>query len=64
MHRTGFHWTIRQEGNGWVWHLFASGEDTILVRGEAPSRAVAAAFVVSAIAQGMTEAGQAEGLAA
>lgn len=64
MHRTGFHWTIRQEDNRWVWRLFASGEDTVLVRGEASSRAVAAAFVVKAIAEGMTEAEQAEGLAA
>lgn len=55
MEQIGFAWTISQVGETWTWAVTAPGGGTVLVAGEAPSRAVAAAMVVRALARGMTE---------
>ncbi len=55
MEQTGFAWTISQVGETWTWAVTAPGGGTVLVAGEAPSRAVAASMVVRALARGMTE---------
>lgn len=55
MKQTGFGWTISQVGATWKWAVTDVGAGTVLVAGEAPSRAVAAAMVVRALVRGMTE---------
>jgi len=50
----GFSWSIALTGEGWRWALQERDGDLTLVSGTAPTRAIAAAMVVRAIARGMT----------
>ncbi|CAN5306546.1 hypothetical protein BH10PSE1_BH10PSE1_13590 [soil metagenome] len=54
MTETGYNWSIAAAGDRWTWALTDRDSGLILVSGEAPTRAVAAALVVRAIARGMT----------
>jgi len=54
--QNGFAWTIRQVAETWTWAVTGPGGGTVLVSGQAPSRAAAAAMVVRALARGITEA--------
>jgi hypothetical protein len=54
MNDTGFNWSIATADDGWIWMLKDRDSAQILVAGRAPTRAVAAAMVVRAIARGMT----------
>ncbi|TFW14240.1 hypothetical protein EGY25_03310 [Brevundimonas intermedia] len=64
MDHAGYSWSLRPEGEGWVWVIRASENGLPLVTGSAPSRAVAAALVVRGIARGMTQIHAPESLAA
>lgn len=65
MTQTGYNWTITGAGEAWAWAVLATGGPTPLVRGQAPSRAVAAAMVVRTLVRGMAADSQCdEGLAA
>lgn len=54
MTHDGYEWSIRDEGDSWRWALRPRGEATVVLSGTAPTRAVAAAMVVRALARGMT----------
>ena len=64
MDHTGYSWTIRPLAEGWIWSLNARDSGQMLVEGLAPSRAVAAAMVVRAIARGVLATTAVESLAA
>lgn len=65
MTQAGYSWTISETDEAWAWAVLAPGGPTPLLRGHAPSRAVAAAMVVRALVRGATEeARYDEGLAA
>ena len=64
MDHAGYSWSLRPEGEDWVWVIRGSEDGLPLVTGSAPSRAIAAALVVRAIAGGMTEIHSPESLAA
>lgn len=65
MTQAGYSWTISETGQAWTWAVLAPDDPTPLLRGQAPSRAVAAAMVVRALVSGVTvEAHCDEGLAA
>jgi len=51
----GYSWTVRADGDQWSWALLPRGGGAAIIVGTAPSRAVAAAMVIRAIARGMTE---------
>jgi hypothetical protein len=55
MDHAGYSWTVRGEGGGWRWSILPPGGGTALLTGLAPTRAIAAALVIRAIARGMTE---------
>lgn len=63
MTHPGYHWTIQPSGDGWAWEVREPHGGLLVSTGAAPSRAVAAALVVRALARGMT-AGRAWSLAA
>ena len=54
MTETGFRWSIAAVKDAWTWRLLNRDRGQTLVAGDAPSRAVAAALVVRAIARSMT----------
>ena len=56
MEETGFNWKISRVEETWAWVVTDPADGAALVAGQAPSRAVAAAMVVRALARGMTEA--------
>ena len=56
MNHCGYSWTISAVNGQWKWDIRSVEGGEPLVRGEAPSRAVAAAMVIRAIARGVTEA--------
>lgn len=56
MENDGYRWTISPEASGeWRWSIISRDRGDILLSGIAQSKAVAAAYVVRAIARGMTE---------
>lgn len=55
MEETGFNWTISRVEETWTWVVTDPADGAALVAGQAPSRAVAAAMVVRALARGMTD---------
>lgn len=55
MEETGFNWTISRVEEAWAWVVTDPADGAALVAGQAPSRAVAAAMVVRALARGMTD---------
>ena len=63
MTETGFRWSIAAAKDAWTWRLVDRDTGQTIVAGYAPSRAVAAALVVRAIARGMTVS-EARGLTA
>jgi len=54
MTETGYNWSIAAAEAGWIWSLKDRDSGEVLVNGDAPTRALAAALVVRAIARGMT----------
>ncbi len=60
----GYHWTIRQTSDGWRWSLFSTSGGPAVLSGDAPSRPIAAALVIRAIARGVTAEVQPEQAAA
>lgn len=54
MNHPGYQWTIIRQCDDWHWALLEHDRSSVLVEGLAPSRAIAAAFVVRAIGRGMT----------
>lgn len=54
MNHPGYHWTIRPSDHGWLWEVRERDGGLVASAGEAPSRAVAAALVVRALARGVT----------
>jgi len=54
MTETGYNWSIAAAEGGWTWQLKDRDSGQVLVVGDAPTRALAAALVVRAIARGMT----------
>ena len=50
----GYIWSIRPQDDDWIWTIADREIPRVLVQGRAPSRAIAAAMVVRAIAKGMT----------
>jgi hypothetical protein len=54
MTETGYNWSITTVPGGWTWALTDRDSGRVLVCGDAPTRAVAAALIVRAIARGMT----------
>lgn len=53
MTHDGYDWSIRQQDETWIWSLRPRGETLTVLSGTAPTRAVAAAMVVRALARGM-----------
>ena len=64
MQHDGYHWTIRPSGEGWRWDIRERDDGRLVLEGEAPSRAVAAALVIRALARGVTDPVEARGVAA
>lgn len=64
MDHAGYTWSLRPEGEAWVWVIRAAEDGLPLVTGSAPTRVVAAALVVRAIARGMTDVHTPESLVA
>lgn len=56
MKHPGYHWTIRPADATWLWEVRDPEGGGLVVTGEAPSRAVAAALVIRALARGVTGA--------
>lgn len=54
LNHAGYRWTIRAVHDAWVWAIYEPDGSMAIVSGEAPSRPVAAAMVVRAIARGAT----------
>lgn len=54
MNHPGYHWTIHPSGETWVWEVREPRDGLLVSTGTAPSRAIAAALVVRALARGMT----------
>lgn len=54
MTHAGYKWTIRPVANAWAWAIFDPEGGPPILDGEAPSRPVAAALVIRAIARGVT----------
>jgi len=52
MNHSGYRWTIRPNAKGWTWAIFDPNGGPAVLDGCAPSRPVAAAMVVRAIARG------------
>lgn len=65
MDHAGYSWTVKDDGTAWRWSILPPGGGAALSTGLAPTRAMAAALVIRAIARGMTEApSHIDGLAA
>ena len=61
----GYSWSIRRSDAQWRWSISGPTDGRVILGGVAPTRAVAAALVIRAIAQGMTaDVAQSESLAA
>jgi hypothetical protein len=56
MDHAGYSWTMKEEGEALRWSILPPGGGAALLTGLAPTRAMAAALVIRAIARGMTEA--------
>ena len=54
MNHSGYHWTIRPTDHDWLWEVREREGGQLSSAGRAPSRAVAAAMVVRALARGVT----------
>ena len=54
MNHPGYHWTIHPSGETCVWEVREPRGGLLVSTGTAPSRAIAAALVVRALARGMT----------
>lgn len=54
LNHAGYRWTIRAVDDAWVWAIYEPDGPVAIVSGEAPSRPVAAAMVIRAIARGVT----------
>ena len=54
MTHAGYKWTIRPVADAWTWAIFDPEGGQAVLGGEAPSRPVAAALVIRAIARGVT----------
>lgn len=54
MTETGYTWSIAAAQDGWTWRLKDRDSGQVLVVGEAPTRALAAALLVRTIARGLT----------
>lgn len=55
MNHSGYHWTIQPFGEAWAWEVREPHGGLQVSTGAAPSRAIAAALVVRALASGMTD---------
>ncbi|HYD26502.1 hypothetical protein [Brevundimonas sp.] len=55
MQHPGYNWTIRPSGEDWLWEIRDHAEGGLVQEGLAPSRAVAAALVIRALARGAAE---------
>ncbi|HYC68220.1 hypothetical protein [Brevundimonas sp.] len=64
MQHSGYHWTIRPSGEDWVWEIRDHDDGGLVLEGLAPSRAVAAALVIRALARGVSEPVRLQDLAA
>lgn len=64
MQHDGYHWTIRPSDEGWLWDIRERNDGRLVLEGEAPSRAVAAALVIRALARGVTGGVEARSFAA
>lgn len=64
MHHPGYHWTICPQGGQWRWSIHDQDNGRVVVDGWARSRSHAAAYVVRAIARGVTAEAVAQDLAA
>ena len=49
----GYRWRIEAQGDAWRWALVAHDTNEAVVMGDAPTRRVAAAMLVRAIAMGV-----------
>ena len=56
MSATGYHWTIRQEGEAWCWRAERAADGFTLAAGQACSRAQAAAQLARVSAFGVVAA--------
>lgn len=45
MHHTGFHWSLKREGDGWRWRAVAREDGVIVAEGLAATRQQGAAFL-------------------
>ena len=54
MTETGYNWSITAGQDSWTWQLKDRDSGQVLVVGDAPTRALAAALLVRTIARGMT----------
>jgi hypothetical protein len=64
MNHVGYHWTISPSDTAWLWYICERDNGRLVLQGEAPSRAVAAALVVRALARGVTGPVETRSLAA
>ncbi|HYC73981.1 hypothetical protein [Brevundimonas sp.] len=63
MQHDGYHWSIRPSGEAWRWDVRERHGGRLVLEGEAPSRAIAAALVIRAVARGVTDPVEARGVA-
>lgn len=59
MHHAGYHWSLRPEGDKWRWVARGREDEQVFMQGLAPSRAIAAAFLVRALSRGVQSQGDA-----
>lgn len=62
--QTGFRWYLTDRDGEWIWSLVSRDDDTPIIRGSAPTRALAAACVVRALICGVMDERDVEPLAA
>lgn len=54
MTHAGYKWSLKEDAGQWRWMAFGRDDKTVLTQGVAQSRAEAAAFLVRAMARGIT----------
>lgn len=53
MQHAGYHWSLQPEGEQWRWVARGREDQAVFMEGLAPTRAVAAAFLVRALSRGV-----------
>jgi hypothetical protein len=64
MQHSGYQWTIRPSGDAWTWQAMNRDDGSVAAQGAARTRAEAAAFLVRAIARGVSDGAEPRRLAA